>query len=80
MFISFLAPTDTDFLVYGRRREEWLRERMDELLAELADRYPSLLDRVHVFGLIDHGPPHWRDPVTASSLKLRVKEILHLEP
>ena len=49
---------------------------MDELLAELDQQHPGLLERVHVFGLLDYGEPRWLDTTTATSLKLRVKTIL----
>ena len=47
-----------------------------ELLAELDQQHPGLLERVNVFGLLNYGEPRWLDPTTATSLKLRVKTIL----
>ncbi len=79
LFIEFFADSETRFLIYGRRKEPNLRAAMDELLLDLDEQHPGLLQRVDVFGLIDYGPPHWRDPVTATHLKLRVKEILELD-
>ncbi|MFQ5529851.1 MAG: hypothetical protein ACE5FP_05815 [Gemmatimonadota bacterium] len=78
LFIEFFAGTDTEFLVYGRRDGSWLRERMDELLRGLDSEHAGLLERVHVFGLLDYGARSWKDPATATPLKLRVKEILDL--
>jgi hypothetical protein len=49
---------------------------MQELLTELDQQHPGLLERIHVFGLINYGEPSWLDPTTATSLKLRVKTIL----
>ncbi len=76
LLIEFFADSDTRFLIYSRREEVQLKEAMEELLAELDQRNPGLLERVHVFGLLDYGEPRWLDPTTATSLKLRVKTIL----
>jgi len=76
LLIEFFADSDTRFLIYSRQDEARLEESMDELLAELDQQHPGLLERVHVFGLLDYGEPRWLDTTTATSLKLRVKTIL----
>ena len=76
LLIEFFADTDTRFLIYSRGDEAWLEGAIGELLAELDQEHPGLLERVHVFGLPDHGEPKWRDPTTAGSLKLLTKTIL----
>ncbi len=76
LFIEFFADSDTRFLIYSRQDEAQLEESMEELLAELVQQHPGLLERVHVFGLLNYGEPRWLDPTTATSLKLRVKTIL----
>jgi len=78
LLIEYFADTDTQFLIYGRRDGAWLQEAMTELLSQLASDQPGLLGRVHVFGLLDHGGPSWRDPAIAASFKLFVKRILAL--
>ncbi len=79
MLISYFAESSTEFLIYSRAPGPWLREQMDELLMELAVAHPDLPARVHTFSLNDYGEFKWRDPMTASSLKLTVKQILDLE-
>lgn len=79
LFIEFLADTETRFLIYGRWKEVTLQEAVETLLAELDQEHPGLLERIHVYGLLDHGKPKWRDPANAASLKLRVKRILAID-
>ncbi len=79
LLVEYFADSDTRFLVYGRRDEAWLREAVEELLTQLDREHPGLLERVHVFGLLDYGGPSWRDPTTAASLKLFVKRILAID-
>ena len=79
LFVEFFADSDTQFLIYGRRDEVWLRKVVDDLLTELDRENSGLLGRVTVFGLLDHGGPMWRDPKTAASLKLLVKRILAVD-
>jgi len=55
LFIEFFAASETEVLIYGRRREAWLRARVDELLRDLDKQHPGLLARMHVFGVIDYG-------------------------
>ena len=52
---------------------------MDGLLQDMYEDHPSLRERIHVFGLLDYGPPEWLDPATAGNLKLRVKSLLAIE-
>ena len=34
--------------------------------------------RIHVFGVLDHGPPRWINSSSGAELKLAIKDILHL--
>jgi len=79
LLISYFVESSTEFLIYSRGEGPWLRAQIDELIADLAEVHPDLRARVHVFPLIEYGEPSWRDPMTASSLKLRVKDILKLD-
>lgn len=79
LFIEFFAESDTRFIIYSRMPEAFLREQVKELLAELDQEHSGLLERIHVFGLRDHGEPRWRDPANAASLKLLVKRVLALD-
>jgi hypothetical protein len=79
LFIEFFADTDTRFIIYSRAPGAFVQEQMEELLAELDQEHPGLLERIHVYGLRDHGEPRWRDPATAASLKLLVKRVLAIE-
>jgi len=76
--VQYFADTDTQFLIYSRAPEDSLRVWVDALLEPVERERPGTLDRVDTFGLDDHGSRRWRDPVTASALKLRVKRILGL--
>lgn len=76
--IDYFGNSDTEFLIYSRAGEDWVRDRMDTWLADKYAKYDGLRERIHVFGLLDYGEPYWRDPATALSLKLRVKETLEL--
>ena len=76
---SYFAATDTRFLVYSRSDDSWLSAQMDTLLMDLNAEHEGLRSRVFTFGLREYGEPRWGDPITANSLKLRVKEILELE-
>ena len=76
LFISYFEDSDAKFLIYSRSREAVLRERVDDLLADLESRGSDLPSRVDVFGLDDYGPRNWRSPLTSNQLKLRVKDIL----
>jgi uncharacterized membrane protein (UPF0136 family) len=79
LFIQFFAETDTEFLVYSRRTNTRLKEDVIELLGDLEEEHPGLLQRVRTFGVLDYGRPQWLDPATAAHLKLAVKEMLSLE-
>ncbi len=79
LFIEYFADSDTRFLIYSRRDEAVLRDAVEELLTQLDREHPGLLERVHVFGLPDHGGLRWGDPATAASLKLLVKRILAID-
>jgi hypothetical protein len=79
LFIEYFADSDTRFLIYSRRDEAVLRDAVGDLLTQLDQEHPGLLERVHVFGLVDYGGPRWGDPATAASLKLRVKRILAID-
>ena len=70
-----LIPT-RKFLVYGRWEDADLQEGLKVLLTQFDGDHPGLLGRIHVFGLLDHGGPRWREPATAASFKLLVKRIL----
>jgi hypothetical protein len=76
LLIEFFADSESNFLIYSRQDEAELEKSMQELLTELDQQHPGLLERIHVFGLINYGEPSWLDPTTATSLKLRVKTIL----
>jgi hypothetical protein len=77
LFVSYFVGTPTQFLIYSRTPQ--LAELVDTLLADLEAQHPGFLSRVSTFNLLEYGEPRWRDPITANSLKLRVKEILELE-
>jgi len=77
-FIEYLADTRTQFLIYSRMQPDSLRESFRAMLGDLPQRFPKLPPRLHLFALIEHGTPHWKDPATAAALKLRVKELLSL--
>ena len=79
LLIEYFVDSETKFLIYSRAEEKMLREKVDGLLADLYNRKPDLVNRIEVFGLLDHGRPSWQDPIVASNLKLRVKEILDVE-
>ena len=79
LLVEFFADTDTRFLIYSRGEEAWLKGAVGELLVDLDREHPGLLDRIHVFGLPDHGERRWRDPTTAGSLKLLTKTILSID-
>lgn len=79
LLISYFAESSTEFLIYSRAPGPFLRKQIDELLAPLVLEQPDLQSKVHKFSLVENGEPLWRDPMTASSLKLTVKQILDLE-
>ena len=79
LFIEFFADSDTRFIIYSRAPQAILQERVEDLLAELDQVHPGLLERIHVFGLLEHGEPRWRDPANAASLKLLVKKVLTID-
>ena len=79
LLIEYFANSETQFLIYSRQEENELDAAVQELLADLDQQYPGLLQRIHVFGLLDYGEPRWLDPTTAANLKLRVKTILALD-
>ena len=74
--VEYFADSDTQFLVYGRWEDADLQEGLKVLLTQFDGDHPGLLGRIHVFGLLDHGGPRWREPATAASFKLLVKRIL----
>ncbi len=76
LFIEYFADSDTQFLVCGRSEDADLQKGLEELLTQSDGDHTGLLGRIHVFGLLDHGGPRWREPATAASFKLLVKRIL----
>ena len=77
-FISYFVGNKTKFLIYSRRPESMLRREVEELVSDLNAEHPGFLNRIKVFGVMDHGPPEWLDSITASKFKLVVKEELGL--
>ncbi len=75
-FIARFGEMETEFLVYSRTLATVLDDAMAELLAAAAAEHPSLLRRVHVFGLDDHGERSWLSGATLGALRERVTEIL----
>ena len=73
-FIARFGKMETEFLVYSRTLGTVLDDAMAELLA--GAEHPSLLPRVHVFGLDDHGERSWLSTATLGALRERVMEIL----
>ena len=78
-FIEYLADTRTQFLIYSRMQPDSLTASFRAMLGDLPQRFPKLESRLHLFALIEHGTPHWKDPATAAALKLRVKQLLSLK-
>ena len=77
-FITRFGEMETELLVYSRTLETVLDDAMAELLAGVAAEHPTLLARVHVFGLDDHGERSWLSSTTLGALRERVTEILEL--
>lgn len=75
-FIARFGGMETEFLVYSRTLGTVLDDAMAELLAGAAAQHPTLLPRVHVFGLDDHGERSWLSAATLDALRERVMEIL----
>jgi hypothetical protein len=77
--IKFFADTRTKFLIYSRNNSDAsLDETLSRLLADLYAQHPQLRQRIHGFGLQDHGPPRWINTASGAELKLVVKEMLQL--
>ncbi|MCK5277043.1 MAG: adenylate/guanylate cyclase domain-containing protein [Cyclobacteriaceae bacterium] len=79
LLIEFLADSNTMFLIYSRTKDNVLQQRVNDLLLDLYAHHSNLKSRIKVFGLLDYGQPSLKDPVVASSLKLKVKLILGFE-
>ena len=79
LLIEYFVDSQTIFLIYSRADGELLREKVDDLLIDLYNDQSDLKGRIEVFGLFDYGEASWKDPIVASSLKLRVKKILNFE-
>lgn len=75
-FIRHFGDSDTQFVIYSRTREGALSDTVRDLLAGVGAEHPTLLSRVQVFGLDDHGPRSWRSPATTEALRQRVRELL----
>jgi len=78
-FLSYFVGNKTKFLIYSRRPETQLQSQVEELLSDLDAEHPGFLSRIRVFGVRDYGPPEWLHSITASELKLAVKEELGLK-
>jgi hypothetical protein len=91
-FIDYFADADTEFLIYSRGGHDWsrtcpqdhscerrLRLWVDSVMADDYREHPKFKSRIHVFGIQDYGPPHWRDQVVANAFKLRVKQLLAIK-
>jgi hypothetical protein len=76
--VQYFGASDTQFLIYSRAPGDSLRLWVNRLLQPAESAYPGTLARVSTFGVTDHGPPRFRDPVTAGALKLRIKSLLGL--
>jgi len=77
-FLSYFVGNKTKFLIYSRRPETRLQSQVEELLSDLEAEHPGFLSRITVFGISDYGPLDWLHSITASKLKLVVKEELGL--
>ena len=77
--VDYFKGKDTKFLIYSRMQNQALRNDVDVLLRDLYQTHPDLKKRVEIFGLLSYGEPLWGDPVVASKLKLKVKEVLNLQ-
>jgi len=79
LLIEYFLNTKTQFLVYSRASEPWLNDKMSAILENLPNSTENLHERIHIFPLNEHGEPHWKDPVPAQLVKLKVKDMLALE-
>ncbi len=77
-FLAHFGDSETEFVIYSRTRGSVLDEAVGELLAQTSAEHPSLLSRVHVFGLDDHGERSWLSPPTIEALRESVVEVLEL--
>jgi len=75
-FLSYFVGNKTKFLIYSRRGEILLQSQVEELLSDLEVEHPGFLSRIRVFGVSSYS---WLDSITASELKLAVKEELGLK-
>ena len=75
--IEAFAESGTRFVIYSRMQGDTLRFGVDTLIRSVERAHPGMRERVYTFSLIEHGPPHWRDPVTAAAFKLRFRELLN---
>ena len=75
-FLSYFVGNKTKFLIYSRRGEILLQSHVEELLSDLEAEHPGFLSRIRVFGVNSYS---WLDSITASELKLAVKEELGLK-
>lgn len=79
LLIEYFSETKTQFLVYSRASEAWLRDKMDILEKSLDIDHSELPGRIHIFPLLEHGEPHWKDIASSQAVKLRLKEVLDLD-
>jgi hypothetical protein len=78
--IKFFADTPTQFLIYSRNNTDVsTNANLAKLLADLYAQKPDLRQRIHGFGMNDHGPPRWINSASGAELKLVVKQLLQLQ-
>lgn len=80
LLMEYFENSETEFLVYSRASQAWLDKAMNTVMAELFEKSPDLKSRVEIFPLLEYGEPHWKDQGPAQGIKLRVKDMLELEP
>jgi len=77
--IKFFEDVPTKFLIYSRNTEAVTHANLSKLLADLYAEKPELRQRIHGFGMTDHGPPRWINSASGAELKLVVKQMLQLQ-
>lgn len=80
LLLEYFENSDTEFLVYSRASQSWLDNAMNTVMAELYADNPNLKSRIQIFPLLEYGQPHWKEQGPAQGIKLRIKDILELEP
>lgn len=80
LLLEYFKNSDTEFLVYSRASQAWLDKAMDKVMAELYEDDPELKSRIEIFPLLEYGEPYWKDQGPAQGIKLKIKEMLDLEP